>query len=89
MKQVLKRGDEVIVIAGDAKNQTGKVIKILRKKRKVIVEGVAIVKKHMPKSQEYPNGTIVDKLMPIHLSNVALKSAKKEVEGAKGKNKNA
>ncbi|MDR1891030.1 MAG: 50S ribosomal protein L24 [Puniceicoccales bacterium] len=89
MKQALKRGDEVVVIAGDAKNQTGKVLKVLREKSKVIVEGIAIAKKHMRKSQEYPNGTIVDKPMPIHLSNVALKLAEDRAENTKGKNKNA
>ncbi|MDR0741880.1 MAG: 50S ribosomal protein L24 [Puniceicoccales bacterium] len=88
MKQTLKRGDEVVVLAGDAKNQTGKVIKVLRGKNKVIVEGVAVARRHMRKSQEYPNGTIIDKLMPIHLSNVARKSMKNGSEGAK-KNKNA
>ncbi|MDR0693638.1 MAG: 50S ribosomal protein L24 [Puniceicoccales bacterium] len=88
MKQTLKRGDEVIVIAGDAKNQTGKVIKVLRGKNRVIVEGVAVARKHMRKSQEYPNGTIIDKPMPIHLSNVARKSMENGSEDAK-KNKNA
>ncbi|MDR1528202.1 MAG: 50S ribosomal protein L24 [Puniceicoccales bacterium] len=88
MKQILKRGDEVVVIAGDAKNQTGKVIKVLREKNKVIVEGVAVARKHMRKSQEYPNGTIIDKPMPIHLSNVARKSMENEPGDAK-KNKNA
>ncbi|MDR2629214.1 MAG: 50S ribosomal protein L24 [Puniceicoccales bacterium] len=88
MKQILKRGDEVVVIAGDAKNQTGKVIKVLREKNRVIVEGVAIARKHMRKSQEYPNGTIIDKPMPIHLSNVARKLMKNGAEDVK-KNKNA
>ncbi|MDR1232796.1 MAG: 50S ribosomal protein L24 [Puniceicoccales bacterium] len=88
MKQTLKRGDEVVVIAGDAKNQTGKVIKVLREKNKIIVEGVAVARKHMRKSQEYPNGTIVDKPMPIHLSNVARKSMENGAENTK-KNKNA
>ncbi|MDR1457355.1 MAG: 50S ribosomal protein L24 [Puniceicoccales bacterium] len=89
MKQTLKRGDEVIVIAGDAKDQTGKVIKVLRGKNKVIVEGVAVARKHMRKSQEYPNGTIIDKPMPIHLSNVARKSMENESEDSKNNNKNA
>jgi large subunit ribosomal protein L24 len=88
MKQTLKRGDEVVVLAGDAKNQAGKVIKVLRGKNKVIVEGIAVARRHMRKSQEYPNGTIIDKPMPIHLSNVARKSMKNGSEGAK-KNKNA
>jgi large subunit ribosomal protein L24 len=88
MKQILKRGDEVVVIAGDAKNQTGKVIKVLRETNRVIVEGVAVARKHMRKSQEYPNGTIIDKPMPIHLSNVSRKSTGNEPGDAK-KNKNA
>jgi large subunit ribosomal protein L24 len=89
MKQTLKRGDEVVVIAGDSKNQTGKVIKVLWEKNKVIIEGIAIARKHMRKSQEYPSGAIIDKPMPIHLSNVALKSTESGLEDAKKKNKNA
>jgi large subunit ribosomal protein L24 len=72
--KALKRGDEVVVIAGDDRGKTGKILRILRDKGRVVIEGVAVAKKHMRKSQEYPNGVVFDKPMPIHRSNVALKS---------------
>lgn len=66
----LKAGDEVIVIAGKDKNKVGKILKTLPREEKVIVEGVAIAKRHQKPSQQNPQGGIVDKEMPIHVSNV-------------------
>ncbi|MDR1401370.1 MAG: 50S ribosomal protein L24 [Puniceicoccales bacterium] len=73
MKNALKRGDMVTVIAGDSRGKAGKILRVLRKENRVIVEGVAVVKKHMRKSQEYPEGAIAEKSMPIAASNVMLK----------------
>jgi large subunit ribosomal protein L24 len=68
----LKRGDVVEIIAGDdsAGGKTGKVMVVFREKNRAIVEGVNLVKKHMKKSQDYPQGGIVEKEAPIHISNL-------------------
>ena len=66
----VKKGDEVVVIAGKEKGKTGKIIAVLTKKSRVIVEGLQMVKKHTKKSQQNPNGAIVDQEGSIHISNV-------------------
>jgi large subunit ribosomal protein L24 len=68
----IKSGDKVIVIAGKDKGKVGKVLKVLRDEEKVIVEGVRVVKKHLKPSQKYPEGGIIEKEAPIHISNVML-----------------
>ena len=68
----VKRGDEVVVIAGTEKGKRGKLISVLRDKERVIVEGVKMIKRHMRKSQQYPQGKIVEREGTIHLSNVML-----------------
>ncbi len=68
----IKTGDEVVVLAGKDKGQKGKVLKIVKAKDRVIVEGVNIVKKHVKPSAENPQGGIEEKEAPIHISNVAL-----------------
>ncbi|MDR1432904.1 MAG: 50S ribosomal protein L24 [Puniceicoccales bacterium] len=73
MKAALKRGDVVVVIAGDDRGKVGKVINVLGEKSKVVVSGVAVVRRHMRKSQEHPDGAIIEKFAPIHVSNVMLK----------------
>ena len=66
----VKKNDEVVVIAGADKGKRGRVIALEGKKQRVIVEGVRMIKKHMRKSQQYPNGQIVEREGSIHLSNV-------------------
>jgi len=68
----IKTGDEVIILAGKDKGQKGKVLKIVKSKDRVLVEGVNVVKKHVKPSAENPQGGIVEKEAPIHISNVAL-----------------
>ena len=68
----IKTGDEVIILAGKDKGLKGKVLKIIKSKDRVLVEGVNIVKKHVKPSAENPQGGIVEKEAPIHISNVAL-----------------
>ncbi|ADU96241.1 50S ribosomal protein L24 [Thermovibrio ammonificans] len=68
----IKAGDKVIVIAGKDKGKVGKVLKVLPEKERVIVEGVRIVKKHVRPSQTNPEGGIIEKEAPIHISNVML-----------------
>ena len=67
-----KVGDTVKVIAGDERGETGKVIRVLIKKDKVVVEGVNKVFKHVRRSQKNPQGGRLSMEMPVHVSNVAL-----------------
>ncbi len=66
----VKKGDEAVVIAGADKGKRGRVIAVLAKKQRVIIEGAHMIKKHMRKSQQYPQGQIVEREGAIHISNV-------------------
>ena len=66
----VKKGEEVVVLAGKEKGKRGKIIAVLRKKQRVIVEGAQMIKRHMRKSQDHPQGAIVEREGTIHLSNV-------------------
>lgn len=70
----VKRNDEVVVIAGSHKGKSGKVLEILAAKSRARIEGVAMIKRHLKKSQENPNGAIVEREGSIHVSNLQLKS---------------
>lgn len=72
MKLKIKSGDTVTVVAGDHKGSEGKVMSVDREKNKAIVEGVNVVKKHEKPSAQNPQGGIVEKEAPIHLSNLSL-----------------
>ncbi len=74
MAKRVKRGDEVVVISGSHKGQRGKVLEIQLNKDRVLVEGVNLVKKHQRKTQENPEGAIIEKEAPIHYSNVMASS---------------
>ena len=69
-KMNVKKGDEVIVIAGKDKGKTGKVLHVIPSQDKVVVEGVAIVKRHTKPTQKMPQGGIIEKEAAIHVSNV-------------------
>ncbi|MBW8781996.1 MAG: 50S ribosomal protein L24 [Verrucomicrobia bacterium] len=73
----VKRGDDVVVIAGSHKGKSGKVLEILPAKQRVRVEGVAMTKRHLKKSQENPNGSIVEREGSVHVSNLKLKASAK------------
>ena len=68
----IKSGDTVKVIAGDHKGSEGKVLQIIKDKNRVLVEGVNMVSKHTKPSATNPQGGIVKKEAPLHMSNVAL-----------------
>lgn len=70
MASKLKKGDEVIVIAGDHKGSKGKILEVIRSKNRVLVEGVNLVKKHERKTQDNPQGSIVEREASMHFSNV-------------------
>ncbi len=72
MKFKIKSGDTVRVIAGDHKGSEGKVVRIIREANKAIVEEVNMVSKHEKPSASNPQGGIVEKEAPIHISNLAL-----------------
>jgi large subunit ribosomal protein L24 len=70
MAKKVRKGDEVVVIAGDHKGSKGKILEFLRDKNRVLVEGVNLVKKHEKKTQDNPQGAIVEREASIHFSNV-------------------
>jgi len=72
IKLKIKSGDVVRVIAGDHKGSEGKVLRVDREKNKAIVEGVNMVSKHTKPSAKNPQGGIVKKEAPIHVSNLSL-----------------
>jgi large subunit ribosomal protein L24 len=73
-KSHIKRGDQVIVIAGSHKGKAGKVLEIVPGSARARVEGVAMIKRHLKKSQEHPQGTIAEREGSVHISNLMLKS---------------
>ena len=79
----IKRGDNVKVIAGEYKGETGVVIKVFPKEERVLVQGINIVKKHRKPTQANPDGAIEEKEAPIHISNVALLMNPKSKKNAK------
>lgn len=69
----IKKGDNVIVLSGQDKGKTGKVLKSLPLENKVVIEGVNVFKKHSKnRFTSDKKGEIVDKTMPVEVSNVAL-----------------
>ncbi|NLD26636.1 MAG: 50S ribosomal protein L24 [Acholeplasmataceae bacterium] len=72
----IKKGDTVKVIAGDSKGKTGKVLKVLVKDSRVVVEGINIVSRHTRPSNANPDGGIIKKEAPIQISNVQLVDTK-------------
>ena len=69
----IKRNDQVLVIAGKSKGKTGRVLRIIVAKQRVLVEGVGMIKKHVkPNPQRNIAGGILEQEAPIHISNVML-----------------
>lgn len=68
----LKKEDNVVVIAGNSKGKSGKILKVFPKKNRVIIEGVNLRKRHTKASQQNPQGGIVEKEAPIDASNVMI-----------------
>ena len=78
IKLKIKTGDTVKVTAGDHKGTEGKVVRVDAEKNKAIVEGVNLVSKHEKPSAKNPQGGIVKKEAPIHISNLTLLDSKGE-----------
>jgi large subunit ribosomal protein L24 len=70
MKCHVKKGDEVVVLAGKEKGKRGKIIAVFPKRSRAIVEGLQMIKRHTRKSQQHPNGAIVEREGTIHISNL-------------------
>lgn len=66
----IRKGDKVRVIAGKDRGQEGTIERIYEKKNKIVIQGINMVKRHMKKSQELPQGGIIDVPRPLNLSNV-------------------
>ena len=68
----IKRNDQVIVLAGEYRGKRGKVLKVIPARNRVIVEGINFISRHTKPTQSLPQGGIIKKEAPIHLSNVML-----------------
>ncbi len=69
-KSFVKKGDEVVVIAGSSKGSRGKILAVFPKKERVLVEGVNVRKFYERKSEKNPEGAAVEREVSIHISNV-------------------
>lgn len=81
-KTHVKKGDSVTVISGNHKGKSGRVLRVLVKKDQVLVEGVRMIKKHAAKSQDRPQGGIIEREGPLHISNVKKSAASAEAAPA-------
>ena len=81
----VKVGDNVKILAGKDKGKEGRIVRILKKDNKVIVDGINMVKKHVKPNRMNEVGSIVDIEAPIHISNVKLAESKKEAKKATAK----
>jgi large subunit ribosomal protein L24 len=73
-KAHIKKGDEVVVIAGSELGRRGKVLLVNKKKQRVLVEGLKIIKRHTKKNNKNQQGGIIEREGTIHISNVMLAS---------------
>jgi large subunit ribosomal protein L24 len=92
VKLHVRKGDNVEVISGNFKGSSGKVLEVIARKQRVLIEGVRIIKRHLKKSQDNPQGKIAEREGPIHISNVKVLERGERVKGkgkAKGKKKDA
>ncbi len=70
IKLHVRKGDQVEVISGNHRGSTGKVLEVIARKQRVLIEGVRMIKRHLKKSQDNPQGKIAEREGPIHISNV-------------------
>jgi large subunit ribosomal protein L24 len=84
IKLHVKKGDNVEVISGNFRGSSGKVLEVIARKQRVLIEGVRLIKKHLKKSQDNPQGKIAEREGPIHISNVRVLE-RGERTAAKGK----
>ncbi len=70
VKTHVKKNDNVVVITGNYKGEKGKILQVFPEKSQVLIEGVRMIKKHARPTQDNPEGGIIEKEGPIHISNV-------------------
>jgi large subunit ribosomal protein L24 len=68
----VKKGDEVVVLAGSEKGRRGKILQVNTKKQRLVIEGLKMIKRHTKKNPRNPQGGIIEREGSIHLSNVVL-----------------
>jgi large subunit ribosomal protein L24 len=88
IKTHVRKGDQVVVISGNHKGATGRILEVFPEKSRVIIERVNMIKKHQKKTQKFPDGGILEREGTIHISNVKLAEkspAKKEKKPARRK----
>ena len=78
MARHVKKGDEVMVTAGKSRGKISKVLRVIPKEDRVVVEGINVRKKHLKPTQMNPQGGVIEKEMPIHISNVSPVDANKK-----------
>jgi large subunit ribosomal protein L24 len=81
-KAHVKKGDEVVVIAGSELGRRGKILEVKTKKQRVLVEGLKMIKRHTRKNPQKPEGGIIEREGTIHISNVMLASKYDQRHGA-------
>ena len=82
IKLHVRKGDQVEVISGNFRGSSGKVLEVIARKERVLIEGVRMIKRHLKKSQDNPQGKIAEREGPIHISNVkVLERSEREGKG--------
>jgi len=76
----VRKGDNVEVICGNFRGSSGKILEVIARKQQVLIECVRIIKKHLRKSQDNPQGKIAEREGPIHISNVKLLERETKIE---------
>ena len=66
----VKKGEEVVIIAGTEKGKRGKIIEVITGKQRAIVEGIKMIKRHTRKNQNNPQGAIIEREGTVHISNL-------------------
>lgn len=89
VKLHIKKGDTVVVLAGNDKGRQGKVLQVLVKDQRAIVEGLNIVKKHTKPNAKHPQGGIIEQEAAIHISNLQLVDPKSGKPTRVGRKENA
>jgi large subunit ribosomal protein L24 len=74
----IKKGDTVVVITGNDKGRKGRVLEVVRKSDRAIVEGVNMIKRHTKPNAKAPQGGIIEKEAPVHISNLMLYDPKSD-----------
>lgn len=87
IKLHVHKGDQVEVISGNFRGSTGKVLEVIARKQRVVIEGVRMIKRHLKKSQDNPQGKIAEREGPIHISNVKVVERNERDGKAKGAKK--